>query len=234
MSASGAIDDRASRIERQLASAQAITHIGSWEWDMATGVVTWSDELYRIYGFEPRSREVTFDFFLSRLKAEDRERVHGEVKEALGRGGRFAYRERIVRPGGEVRELDTVGEVVRDADGNVAGLIGTCRDITEEEKQKETIGIYADIVRHAQIGLTVWEVGDPDDVGTFRLITFNAAAEKVARIPLAPRVGEALLEIFPYARGGQLEGLLATVAKGRGVLEAAVDRSLNPKDPTRA
>jgi PAS domain S-box-containing protein len=228
------IDDRASRIERQLASAQAITHIGSWEWDMATGVVTWSDELYRIYGFEPRSREITFDFFLSRLKAEDRERIHEEVKGALGRGGRFAYRERIVRPGGEVRQLDTVGEVVRDADGNVAGLIGTCRDVTEEEQQKETIGIYADIVRHAQIGLTVWEVGDPDDVGTFRLVTFNAAAEKVARIPLAPRVGEALLEIFPYARGGQLEALLAGVAKGRGVLEAAVDRSLNPRDPARA
>jgi len=97
------VDERARRIESQLATAQAITHIGSWEWDMRTGVVTWSDELYRIYGFEPRSREVTFDFFLSRLHPEDRERVRGEVTQALGRGGRFAYLERIVRPDGSLR-----------------------------------------------------------------------------------------------------------------------------------
>ena len=43
------------RLERQLDAAQQITHIGSWEWDLATGAVTWSDELYRIYGLAPRS-----------------------------------------------------------------------------------------------------------------------------------------------------------------------------------
>ena len=56
--------EQLTRLERQLALAQQITHVGSWEWDAATSVVTWSDELYRIYGFEPKSREVTFEFFL--------------------------------------------------------------------------------------------------------------------------------------------------------------------------
>jgi PAS domain S-box-containing protein len=128
--------ERLSRIERQLALAQQITHIGSWEWDAATNGVTWSDELYRIYGFEPKSREVTFEFFLACLHPDDVPRVQREVGLALERGGRFAYPERIVRPDGSIRELDTVGEASRDAGGRVVGLIGTCRDVTEATRAR--------------------------------------------------------------------------------------------------
>jgi PAS domain S-box-containing protein len=120
------------RLGHQLSLAQQITHIGSWEWNPATNVLTWSDELYRIYGLEPRSVEVSFARFLAMLHPQDRERVQGEVSAALERGGRFAWLERIVRPDGSVRDLDTVGEVARGADGEVLGMIGTCRDITRE------------------------------------------------------------------------------------------------------
>src|SRR3954462_1685919 len=108
--ASGTSVDVAS-LERQLAAAQQITHIGSWEWDVRTNVVVWSDELYRIYGLMPRSCDVTLELFLGRVHPEDRERVQQEIGAALKRGGRFGHRERIVRPDGAVRELDTVGEV---------------------------------------------------------------------------------------------------------------------------
>lgn len=116
---------------RQLEAAQAITHVGSWEWDIATGQVEWSDELYRIYGFQPRSQPITFDVFLNALLPEDRHRIRAEVESAIGRGGRFSYRERIRRPDGTVRVLDTIGEVVGEH-GIPTGLIGTCRDVTEE------------------------------------------------------------------------------------------------------
>src|SRR4051812_46975948 len=119
---------------RQLEAAQAITHVGSWEWDLASGVVTWSDELYRIYGFAPGEQPITLDLFLSALHPADRDRIHAEVEAATKRGGRFSYRERIVRPDGTVRTLDTIGEVImRDSVDPVAiGLLGTCRDVTEE------------------------------------------------------------------------------------------------------
>jgi PAS domain S-box-containing protein len=120
------------RLGYQLSLAQQITHIGSWEWNPTTNQLTWSDELYRIYGLEPRSVEVSFARFLGMLHPQDRERVQGEVSAALERGGRFAWLERIVRPDGSVRDLDTVGEVARGADGKVLGMIGTCRDITRE------------------------------------------------------------------------------------------------------
>lgn len=120
------------RLQHQLSMAQQITHIGSWEWDVASNVVTWSDELYRIYGHDPQSFEIQLERFLERVHPDDRERVQGEVQAALGRPGRFSWRERILRPDGSIRHLDTVGESRFDDGGRVAGLIGTCRDITDE------------------------------------------------------------------------------------------------------
>jgi PAS domain S-box-containing protein len=131
------------RLERQLEAAQQITHIGSFEWEMATGTVSWSDELYRIYGLEPSSQEITLDFFLSRIHPDDRPRIQGEISAALQRGGRFSYRERIVRPDGSVRTLDTVGEELRDPSGRTTGLLGTCRDVTEDLERDR-------VLHHAQ------------------------------------------------------------------------------------
>ncbi len=232
-SQAGAEQERVARVERQLAIAQQITHIGSWEWDPVTNTVTWSDELFRIYGLEPQSREITFEFFLSRLHPDDRARVPGDVGLALERGGRFQYPERVVRPDGSVRELDTVGEA-RSAGGRVVGLIGTCRDVTDERRRAETVRLYADIVHHMQIALSVWDVGDPGDIGTARLVTYNPAAEPVARRPLADCVGKAFLDIFPFGVESPIAKVLLDVARDGRVRETLVERSQNPKHRERA
>ena len=132
----GAVNAAATmRLARQLDAAQKITHIGSWEWDLATGAVTWSDEMYRIYGLAPRSCAITLEGFLARVHPDDRERVQREVAAVVGRGGPFSHVERIVRPDGSVRKLDTLGEVVFDADGRPVSLLGTCRDITDDPRE---------------------------------------------------------------------------------------------------
>ena len=94
------------RLARQLDAAQQITHIGSWEWDLATGVVTWSDEMYRIYGLAPRSCAITLGEFLARVHPDDREHVQREVAAIVERGGPFGHVERVVRPDGSVRKLE--------------------------------------------------------------------------------------------------------------------------------
>jgi signal transduction histidine kinase len=219
-------------VERQLAVAQQITHIGSWEWDLATGSVTWSDELYRIYGLEPRSRTITVDYFVSRLHPDDRAMLQRGVAVAVERGGRFQWLERIVRPDGTIRALDTIGEALTDERGGVVRLIGTCRDVTEERERTEQIRLYADIVDNVQIGLSVWATGEREKPA--HLVAFNPASERIARMPLGPFVGQGVRDIAPYAADGELESILARVAGDRRVHEVNVERSKNPRDPNRA
>ena len=221
-------------LQKQLEIAQQITHIGSWQWDVSTDRVLWSDELYRIYGLEPQSCEITFESFLARVHPDDRERTMREVKTALARGARFAYPERIVRPDGSIRELETVGGAVLDEQKRVVRLVGTCRDVTEERALGDQVRVYADIVENVQIALAVFKVGVAADPSTYTLVTFNPAAERLARTPLGDRIGSPLPDILPYARGGALERLLGDVARDGVVRETAVFRSNNPSDPTRA
>ena len=118
-------------LERQLKAAQQITRTGSWEWTLATNVVTWSDELYRIFGL-PIGDPITFEALLGRVHPDDRSGVTQLIRDALTRCGRFVHSERIVRPDGSIRELESIGEVTVDDRGQPTGLICTCRDVTEE------------------------------------------------------------------------------------------------------
>lgn len=227
-------DERVARVMRQLTAAQAITHIGSWEWDARSNRVQWSDELYRIYGLEPQSCEVTFESFLGRVHPDDRARIQAEVGGALQAGTAFSYHERVVRPDGSIRELDTVGEVRLDDAGRVTGLIGTCRDVTEERLRDEQLRLHAQIVHDVQIALAVWCVEDPNDASRMKLVSFNPAAERMLGVALPPLAGKSLREIVPYAAGGRLESLILEVAREGGVRETVIHGSRDPVRPNRS
>jgi PAS domain S-box-containing protein len=229
----GVTDVRPS-IERQLATAQALMHVGSWEWELATSSVRWSDELYRIYGLAPGSCELTFESFIARVHASDRERVRRSVAESLERGTAFHHPERIVRPDGTVRQLDSMGEPLWDDSGRICGLIGTCRDVTEERERDEELRRQADIVKNVQIGMSVWCVEDTEDATKTKLASFNPAAERVARRSLAGAIGKTLTQILPFAEGGRLERMIQDVARDGLVREDNVIGSRDAADPTRA
>lgn len=125
--------DELGRSRAVLAEAQRVAHIGSWEWDVARDRVTWSDELYQIYGIEPGSIEVTYQAYLERVHADDREATSAAVRIALEGGGGFGFEERIVRPDGSVRVLQSKGYVVLDESNLPIRMIGTCHDITERK-----------------------------------------------------------------------------------------------------
>jgi len=208
-------EDRAVRLERQLLAAQKILHIGSWEWDLPTNEVTWSDELYRIYGLQPQSRDITLEVFMSFVHPKDRERVKYEVERALASGSSFSYPERIIRADGAVRHLDTAGVVARCADGRTRRLIGTCRDVTEERERDETIRLYASIGERVQIGLFAFRVADAAaSKQTATLIGFNPEAEAICHRHLHEYLRCDITEIFPALVGTELATLLAQVAQG--------------------
>jgi len=115
---------------RALEEAQALTHLGSWQWDVATNDISWSDELYRLYGMKPQEREVSFDEFMGMIHDEDRERIGSIIATSFQSGKPFEFEHRIVRPDGAVRFLHGVGKVIRNRKGEPVRMIGTSQDIT--------------------------------------------------------------------------------------------------------
>ena len=129
--------DDLERAAANLAEAQALAHVGSWEWDVGTNRVTWSDELFRLYGVEPHSVEVTFESYLDRVHPEDRARVAETVEGAYATGEPFEFDHRLVRPDGTVRWTNSRGRVVREENGAPVRMVGTAQDITERKRLDE-------------------------------------------------------------------------------------------------
>ncbi|HYF00503.1 MAG TPA: PAS domain S-box protein, partial [Planctomycetota bacterium] len=127
------------RRERMLLQAEALARLGSWEWNIGTGALEWSDELYRIYGLEPATFRPTFSAFLERVHPEDRSRVEASVRDVIRVRGSLNHEERIVRPDGEIRVLRSRSRVVVDADGQPVRMLGTCLDVTEQKRQEEQV-----------------------------------------------------------------------------------------------
>ncbi|MGZ3707509.1 MAG: MASE1 domain-containing protein [Bdellovibrionota bacterium] len=120
--------------QKMLAQAERLTHMGSWEWRVGTDQITWSDELYNVYGVEPEKFDRTFDSFLHLLHPEDRARIRESVEKTLRTGNSFHQDEHVIRSDGSVRVLDSHAMAIRDEHGQVERLVGTCRDVTEFKK----------------------------------------------------------------------------------------------------
>ena len=114
----------------QLARAQRIAHLGSWEWDVATGRLSWSEELYRIYGLEPDGA-INYERFIALIHPDDRDRVQWLIADAFATRQPLDFDHGIARPDGGLRTIHCEGVVLTDPEGNVTAMAGTGHDITE-------------------------------------------------------------------------------------------------------
>jgi PAS domain S-box-containing protein len=122
--------------ERQLSDAQTIAHVGSWEWDMVTNVVTWSDELRRMYGL-PADAPVGYQQFLSVAHPDDRPRLEALVAEGIRTRRTMEYEWRTIRPGGELRHIHGRNVVITDDRGQAIRMAGISLDITDRKAAEE-------------------------------------------------------------------------------------------------
>ncbi|MEO5654326.1 MAG: PAS domain-containing protein, partial [Marmoricola sp.] len=127
LEAQGALADLAARVD----NAQILANMGDYDWHIPSDTNTWSDQLFRIYGHEPKSFNPSYERFLSLIHPEDRERISGLHQDAYSTGEPYSMIERIVRPHGEVRYLSSNGQVVMDEAGAPVRMRGTCIDITD-------------------------------------------------------------------------------------------------------
>jgi len=123
----------------RLEEAQRVAHIGHYEFHPVENQVTWSAELCRIWGIPPVKGPIDLGVVFEMVHPEDRELAARAVDEIIRSGSHLKYEHRIVRPDGEVRFLQVLGTVKRDASRRAYELFGTCQDITDRKLAEQTL-----------------------------------------------------------------------------------------------
>ncbi|HEX6914185.1 MAG TPA: PAS domain-containing protein [Chitinophagaceae bacterium] len=131
---------RLQRSEALYKQAQSIAHLGNWILEVDSGKIYWTDELYRIFGLEPQSVELNQDNFSDYVHPEDRELVAGFVSESMKTGKPFdLYFRNVRKTDGAIRTLHSRGEGLMNEEGHVFQLLGTCQDVTEQQKIEQEL-----------------------------------------------------------------------------------------------
>ena len=128
------------RSEAYLAEAQRLSHTGTWALNKTTKLyVYWSDESYRIWGFDPLQGPPSHETLWQRVHPDDRDRVWKEVDEPLRQKTDYAAEFRIVLPDGAVKHLKTTGHQRVSGDGELIEVVGTDVDVTQHKQAEEAL-----------------------------------------------------------------------------------------------
>src|SRR5213595_2879583 len=134
--------------EAYLAEAQRLSHTGSWAWTPATGEIRyWSEETYRVLGFDPEPGPPRFEKFFGRLCPEDQNRVRELFGKAIAEKVDLETDYRIVHPSGDIKDIHAVGHPVCDEAGHFVEFIGTVIDITESKRSEEALRASEQVAR---------------------------------------------------------------------------------------
>jgi len=126
------------RSEAYLSEAQRLSHTGSWACIPATGEHTyWSEEMFRIMGFDIAAGPPRYEEFQRRVHPDDRARTKEHFRTAIREKVDFDHSYRIVHPGGEIREIQVIGHPVLSPSGDLVEFVGTMIDVTERRRAEE-------------------------------------------------------------------------------------------------
>ena len=117
---------------------------GSWDWLPEDGRVTWSPELFKIFGEDPGSFEPTFEAYLDHVHPEERDDVAERIRSAVEACEPFLFEHRIIGGEGEVRTVGIQGQAVEISDGRAVRVVGTCQDVTERRLEEVRLQYLAD------------------------------------------------------------------------------------------
>ncbi len=128
--------------EASLAEAQRIAGIGNWDWEISTNELSWSDEVYRIFGLKPQEFRANNDFFFGILHKDDRNYVQATVSKSLQGKKPYNFYYRIVTPEGSEKIIHEQAGVSFDVEGKPLRMTGTIQDVTSRRKTEEELNRY--------------------------------------------------------------------------------------------
>ncbi len=179
--------------EQQLAQAQRVARLGSWQRDVDTDEMTWSDEMYRLLGLAPQEVPSTLETLLSFVHPDDRDQVVQEARAAAAQSEEYSYEARIMRRDGSIHWGRVIAYVERDATGRAVRTGGTVQDITdlrtadehaaEATRRLELLGqmaTAANLASSLEEALVLMAHGLPDRTGWYALGAWSYAEDGTA------------------------------------------------------
>ncbi|TFG21776.1 MAG: PAS domain S-box protein, partial [Promethearchaeota archaeon] len=126
--------------ERRYALAQKAAEIGSWDWNILTGELIWSEKIEPMFGFKKNQFKGTYEAFLESIHPDDRQMVVESVNESLEKKEKkYSIEHRIIYPNKQIRWVLEKGDVIRDKKGNPVRMLGVVQDITRKKEMEEEL-----------------------------------------------------------------------------------------------
>tara|TARA_Y100000031_G_scaffold56866_1_gene64556 strand:- start:47 stop:1387 length:1341 start_codon:yes stop_codon:yes gene_type:complete len=133
----------------RLTEAQRIAHVGDWERNYKTGILTSSDEAYRIFGLEPQETRPGFESFMEMVHPDDRQIIRDTLGSSRSSRTPYTMNYRVVRPDGTIRHVLSIGEWIFDETGNPTRIRGTLQDISDVAEAQETLRLAVEDAEQA-------------------------------------------------------------------------------------
>lgn len=176
------IEEALRKSEANLLQAQRIAQVGSWEYDLTTEKITWSEELFRIFGLDPTRSELSYAEVLEMLPVEDRGVLTLAVQQAIADGSFYEVEHRICYPDGTIHFVISKGQVVFNDQQRVFKLYGAVSDITERKRAEAAL--QESETRFRQLAETVQEGFFVFETASAHYSYVNPAYATVLGIPL--------------------------------------------------
>jgi len=195
-------EDALRQSELLLKRSQKLAHLGSWELDIATGQLIWSDEVYDIFGFKPQEFAATYKAFLETVHPDDRAAVHSLYSRSLGDSTNgYEIEHRIIKKStGDVRIVYEKCEHIRDSSGKVIRSAGMVHDVTElrklQAREKEALAI-ATAARTAMDSLQAMGEGVMLMDMNGCILSINPAFEQLSGYNKNKMLGRPLIDLLP-------------------------------------
>ena len=197
-----------------LRESQRIAHVGSWRMDVASNQVVWSEELYRMYGFDPQLPVPPYTEHQKLFTPDSWERLSAALQNTKNTGIPYDLELETLRVDGSHGWMWVYGMVLLDADGVTVGLRGMAQDITERKRTeteiKNAILFNNNIIDSAQEGIMVYDC-------ELRYQLFNPFMEKLTGFNASDVVGKTPSDLFPFLEESGVVGDLKKVLSGEKV-----------------
>lgn len=192
--------------------AEEIANLGSWEYDLISDSLYWSDQFFKICGYQPKEVEPSLKLGMDMVHPDDRQVTEYVLRQTLESGNDYKIENRIVRPDGKIRHVYSQAIVDKDIAGKPLRLRGVFFDITDRKEAEEANRLkderYQLILNSVLEG---FQIIDPD----FRYVYLNPTALVQSRYKEDQIIGHTMMELYPGIERSELFGILEECMKSR-------------------